>query len=135
MACPACGFDQWKSASLVHKEGLSTAAYSALGVGMAPNGPAGGVGSTMGVQQSELSREAAPPASFSVTGGLIALAFVTFLLGFLWWGAWLAMGVCVLAVVPTYRRESREDDVASDRYARTRMCTRCGTFYVTPRSS
>lgn len=135
MNCPDCGSDQWKSARLIHKEGISSSAFSSLGAGISTNGPVCGGASTTGVHQSELSKAAAPPASFRRTGGLLASTGITFFLGFVAWWWWCVTALCVFAVVPTYRAESREDDVASERYERTRVCTRCGMFYVAGKTS
>src|SRR5262245_54592309 len=129
--CPNCGFDQWKSASLVHKEGMSSSQSSSVGVGVSSGGAFGiGGGSTSGTQQSELSKLSAPPKTFTKTVICLMAVGITGILGFIasWW--WWFTALCAVGVVVFYRLETVEDDILSERYKKTRMCTRCGTFYV-----
>ena len=131
MTCPNCGSEQWKSASLVHKEGASTSASTSVGIGLSSGGTLGvGGASTSGVQQTELSRLTAPPATFVNTTRCLIAVLVTGVLGFIasWW--WWFTALCVVGVVLFYRSEIKEYDVLWERYENTRMCTRCGTFYV-----
>ena len=131
MNCPSCGHDQWKSASLVHKEGSSSLSSKSVGIGVSLDGSVGAGGaSTSGVQQTELSRMAAPPATFVNTTRCLLGVLVTGVLGFVsstWW--WLT-GICAIGVVLFYRSETKQDDILSHRYKNTRMCTRCGMFYL-----
>jgi len=131
MACPGCGSDQWKSASLVHKEGASTSESTSVGVGLSSTGSVGvGGASTSGTQQTELSKLATPLATFVKTTRCLIAALITGVFGFAasWW--WWLTALCVVGVVFFYRSESKEDDVLTERYKNTRVCTRCGTFYV-----
>jgi hypothetical protein len=131
MTCPGCGFDQWKSARLVHMEGSSTIASSSVGVGVTSGGSMGvGAASSCGVQQTQLAKLATPPTPFLKTGACVGGAFITVLLGLAasWWWWWTAL--FVVGVVVFYRSEAKEDEILSERYKNTRMCTRCGTFYV-----
>jgi hypothetical protein len=124
MTCPNCGSDQWKSASLVHKEGSSTSNSTTVGIGLSSGASVGiGLGSTSGTVQSEASRMAAPPATFVKTGLCIFAAVITaiFALFANWWW-WYAIAFVVGAVI-SYRSETKEDDIASANYKRKRMCT------------
>jgi hypothetical protein len=131
MTCPNCGSEEWKSASLVHKEGSSTSESSSFGVGVSSSGELGVGGmSTTEVQQTELSKLASPPEKYANTVRYLIFVMVTGVLGFIasWW--WWLTALCVIGVIAFFRVESKEDDVVSERYNNTRMCTQCGTFYV-----
>ena len=131
MTCPNCGYEQWKSASMVHKEGASTLTSTSVGVGVSTGGIGVGSVSTSGEQQTELSKRARPPETFVWTTRCLFGAIIAVVLGFaaatFWWAV---AAVLVVALVLLYRSESKEDDVLTDRYKNTRVCTRCGTFYV-----
>ena len=131
MTCPNCGSDQWKSASLVHKEGVSTSDSTSSGIGVSSAGTIGvGGASTSGTQQTELSKLTTPPATFVKTTRCLIGALITGLFGLAasWW--WWLTALFVIGVIVFYRSETKEDDILSVRYKNTRMCARCGTFYV-----
>lgn len=131
MTCPSCGSDQWKSASLVHKEGMSNSNSKSLGVGVSSGGSLGvGAGSTSGTQQTELSKLATPPTTFVKTAVCLIGVGITGIFGFIANGWWWFTALCAVGVVVFYRLETVDDDKLSERYKKTRMCTRCGTFYV-----
>jgi ribosomal protein S27AE len=131
MSCPRCGSNEWKLASLVYKEGVSSSDSSSVGIGVT-SGLSLGVGraSTSGTQQTELSKLAAPPTSFAKTVKCLIGLFATGVFGFVasWW--WWLTALFALGVFVFYRTESKEDDLATARYNKTQMCTRCGEFYV-----
>lgn len=131
MSCPKCGCDEWKSASMVHKEGLSSNQSSTVGLGIS-SGLSLGVGkaSTTGTAQTELSRLATPPESFTWTVRCLVGMFLSGIAGFVSSGWWWLTAFCAVGVVLFYRSETEKDDIDSARYANTRMCTRCGEFYV-----
>lgn len=91
MNCPKCGSPDWKSASLVHKEGVTTTAASTVGLGGLGDfdnfTPAIGFGKTFGSHQTEISRQAAPPSfdeihrpiTYIVGGCFVAFIFFMFL--------------------------------------------------------
>jgi hypothetical protein len=136
MTCPSCGCVEWKAASLVHTEGISTSESSTIGIGLSSGGSVGvGGASTSGAHQSQLSKLATPPATFVWTTRSLIGALVTAVLGFIasWW--WAATALCVIGLVLFYRSETKEDDVLTERYKNTKMCTRCGTFYVSKGTS
>jgi hypothetical protein len=136
MSCPSCGSDEWKSASLVHKEGLSTSDSKSVGAGITSRGAFGvGGASTSGAQQTELSKAAAPPTVFVMTGVLLMATLLTGIVGFFFNWVWLLTALCAYGVVTVYRAESKQDDILSERYKKTQMCTRCGTFYVQEKPS
>lgn len=131
MTCPDCGCADWKSASLVHKEGTSSLTSTTTGIGFSSGGSVGvGVGSTSGTQQTELSKLAAPPTTFRNTTRCLIGLIITGILGFAasWW--WWLTALCAVGVVLFYRSETKEDDILSERYKNTRLCVRCGKFYV-----
>ena len=129
MTCPNCGSDQWKSASLVHKEGVSTTESTSFGI---PAGKIIGVGSasTSGTQQTELSKLTTPPATFVKTTGCLIGFLVSGLFGLVASWLWWLTALFVIGVIVFYRSETKEDDILSVRYKNTRMCTRCGTLHV-----
>lgn len=131
MSCPRCGSDEWKAASLVHKEGLSSSKSSTTGIGVSSGLSLGvGAASTTGTGQTELSKLATPPTSFTSTVKCLIGAIATGLFGFAASGWWWLTAIFAVCVVLFYRSESKQDDQDTERYAKTRMCTRCGEFYV-----
>lgn len=152
MACPKCGSDDWKLASLVYREGLhhssSQTTFSGVGVGTGGVGVGRGSGQTSGTQQSDLSRLAAPPTNpypcqddsdpavvIGVFCAFIALGISFFAsantLGYLLAG--LLGYFLPYAIASKYVR--RDDSVGRlhaiqmEAWERKRMCQRCGHFY------
>jgi hypothetical protein len=146
--CPSCDSTEWKSASLVHAEGLSTTKISTrgrtLGVGRAgfQHGQflAGGgtyTAKTRGSSQTILSSMAEPPRK---RNGLIGFLIIMGLL----FGVravnefQLTSDAVILVVVSAglffgaFRLWARQQEVyeeAVETYTQTRVCQRCGTFY------
>ena len=151
IACPSCGSDDWKSASLVHSEGLSVSKGRIRGtiIGgshtMHSNGQlsvGGGVlrGRTRGTSQTLLSQMAAPPRKR--TGLRVVLAVLTGLFGWVA-GAGLArdglnpgtvvcslIAACLLVKFISVSETQARYNTAMETYANTKMCQRCGTFYT-----
>lgn len=131
MACPDCGSEEWKSARLVHKEGLSSSKSSTVGIGVSSGLSIGlGGASTSGLAQTEISKLATPPSSFRMTGLCLAGILATGIFGFAASGWWWLTAIFAILLVPVYLAESKEDDLTTARYEKTRMCTRCGKFYI-----
>ena len=131
MPCPRCGSEEWKAASLVHKEGLSSSKSSTVGLGVGSGLSLGvGAASTTGEGQTELSKLATPPGSFKWTVRCLIGTILTGVFGFAASGWWWLTALFAAGVVNFYRSESKQDDIDSARYANTRMCVRCGEFYV-----
>ncbi len=149
-ACPNCQSGDWKLASLVYRDGLSTISSrtkgGGLGVGRvglrAGNFAVGGGvyrSRTSGVQQTLLSAQCSPPRMR--TGLIILLAALCLL--FTWiaitniapsnislmvWDGFIA-AMLGLAAVTRYHRQRRKYDAGMERYNSTRVCQRCGTLY------
>lgn len=134
MACPRCSNENWKSASLVYSEGTqtinSTTSASGIGVGTGGVGGAFGAAQTTGIQQTAISRLAAPPGGMMKSMLLMITAFIGFFLCiFTIDGLWL--GIPSLALLfYVWPMERREMNDAIQRWAKVRMCTRCGLFYT-----
>lgn len=123
MSCPSCKSDDYKMASLVHKEGLSR-------VDTLKTGP--------GAIQSTLSEQAAPPNASVMTTILLTIAFIFGVIGvfvsvFLKEFSLLLYGGCAISFVGMIifaRIEGPKQKVATAAWQATRVCLRCGTFYV-----
>lgn len=149
--CPNCKSDEWQSASLVYNQGLSSTSTRTKGttVGIGRVGlrdgrfAVGGAVSqsrTFGVQQTVLSKLAAPPQM--QTGLMVFLGILCILpalgtLGGITQGLVMQtllngsiVGILVLAVSALYEKKRRIYDDAMSKYADTRMCQRCGKFYI-----
>jgi hypothetical protein len=155
-SCPNCHSSDWQSASLVYREGLSTISSrtkgTAVGIGRVGirNGKAaigGGVyrGRTSGVKQTMLSKMAAPP---QMRNGLMIFLVILCILSGLGTLGGITQGlmaqaiisgsiVCilVLAIKAVYEKQRGIYDSAMNVYENTRMCQRCGTFYIGHQSS
>jgi hypothetical protein len=150
-ACPACGSAEWKSASLIHAEGLATTKSrtkgTALGVGRAglSHGKflvGGGTYSsrTRGASQTLLSSMANPPRK---RNGLIFFLIIVcllvgcraaseFQLNGLTSSALILGVITVVLLFSIFSVWSRQQEAyreAVETYSDTRMCQRCGTFY------
>ncbi len=149
--CPNCKSDDWQSASLVYNQGLSSTNSRTKGttVGIGRVGlrdgrfAVGGAVSqsrTFGVQQTMLSKMATPPR---MRIGL--LLFLAIVCAFFVIGAMAGIsqgqitqtivdgsivGFLVFAIVAIYGRRRGAYEAQIDQYRDTRMCQRCGTFYV-----
>jgi hypothetical protein len=135
MNCPACGSDDWKLASLIHKEGLSKIETSSSGGGMGFG--RGGVSfvtgrsNTRGTQQSQLSKEAAPPTTMIFTVILSVTAIILLILSFsasYWF--FLLTAAAIFGISKVYPVEKKKHTEAMAKWQITRLCQRCGTFYV-----
>ena len=155
-SCPYCHSSDWQSASLVYREGLSTISSrtkgTAVGIGRVGirNGRfalGGGVykGRTSGVTQTTLSKLAAPPQmQMGLMIFLIILCIIPALgtLGGITQGLMMQtiingsiVGILVLAIKYVYEKQRRIYDAAMSAYENTRMCQRCGKFYLGHQSS
>lgn len=148
--CPTCGGTDWKLLQHVFNEGLQSlhAASTSTGVGINLGG-AIGVGrattTTVGIQQNELSRMAtppsAPPSRWHYLGSAVCFGAMAILLlygGYSAsenWAMWLGGGCLLFSVLAggawlkapaEQERYARQLDI----WHRTRMCTRCGHFYL-----
>jgi ribosomal protein S27AE len=148
--CPKCGGTDWKLLQHVFNEGLQSlhAASTSTGVGINLGG-AIGVGrattTTVGIQQNELSRRAsppsAPPSGWHYLGCAVCFSAMAILLlygGYSTsenWAMWLGGGCLLFSALAwgawlqapaEQERYTRQLNV----WHRTRMCTRCGHFYL-----
>jgi hypothetical protein len=121
-------------ASLVYEQGKSTVKTRTTGTGFAPskaeNHFSFGRATTTGVQQTELSKKAAPPSGMLLTVILGAATLLSTIAGFqnpAWFILAVPFGAALYFVAPA---EAREHDAAMTKWKQTRMCQRCGTFYV-----
>lgn len=142
IACPNCGSEEWKMASLVWKEGTQSLNANSLGVGISGHDVGIGGAQTTGTLQSNIAKEAAPPkAPFSLSGCLMFISFSS-LLGFISYllykpdeclqflfGAVVALVVAIIAS-KTDAEAAEAHAKAIERYNRLRMCVRCGNFYI-----
>jgi transposase-like protein/predicted nucleic-acid-binding Zn-ribbon protein len=147
--CPKCQSTEWKSAQLVHREGIGSfnLKSSTSGVAITNGGTvAAGVASTTtsGVQQSWLSQLTAPPAapgsalSYLVTGivtGLVALVLLTgaynlssFILFYIGLGL-LSTALLATSKFLTHSKDKNVYESQLKKYELTKLCTRCGHLY------
>ena len=134
MTCPKCQSDDWKLASLVHKEGLTHVATTSkgVGVGIFAGGIGAGVGGakTSGMYQTELSKLAAPPSGLDASSVFILGAFVFGLLGIFNNGQWFLLAVgCIVGVFNTWSLDMKAHETAMAEWQNVKLCQRCGTFY------
>jgi hypothetical protein len=138
MSCPSCNSDQWKLASLVYQEGLSTidATTRVIGTGIGPSGIGTGAGTayTSGIRQSALSAAAAPPKG-SVIVGILFIVLVFCGLSFVFFSpviplVYVITAVSAVALVALFPRARRKHNARMATYRMTRMCQRCGTLYL-----
>jgi len=143
MACRYCNSEEWKSASLVYREGISdirsnTRAHG-LGVGTSGIGLGVGGAKTRGYQQSMLSKAASPPRRGFALALFLAGIAILFTLGAASGSNFplfdlIIVILCTLGIFYSYQREKRRYDAATAVYAATRVCQRCGQFYRDPLS-
>lgn len=156
MGCPNCGSTEWKSADLVHKEGVSSTdtdgKLKGYGISTGGIGIARGEIKAKSQTMSELSKLAAPPPVYMEPSIYVLLGLVFALIGILliwfgnalgWFGdgfvffGWISLAGGVLgALYPVFNPEEFTDKerekyrVRSELWSKKRMCSRCGTFYV-----
>lgn len=148
MECPRCGSTEFTKLSLLYEQGSSTFHARSGGVGLAI-GTGGadlvlGQARTKGEFQTKLSNRVSPPHKWSywktVTGGLIGLLVLEFILGYahtflgyggnfrqqISWLGWSYVGflVFVLGLVVSYN--SRTFPKRYRAWDRSYICRRCG---------
>jgi len=137
MTCTTCHSDDWKLASFVHKEGLSHVNTKTSGGGLVATGSGLGFGAgnakTTGTQQSQTSKEAAPPSGMllSMVLGITTVVFLAMSMLASHWFL-LLVAASVYGLYKIYPGEKSKHAAAMERYRRTRICQRCGTFYLPP---
>ena len=135
--CPFCHGSEWKSARLVHAEGLTHTHQrsTGVGVGFGRIGANIGIGrsKSKGMNQTLLSQQATPPRRGHKITLFALLAFFLILMGTAQSETPLAMllvlicgCICLIKIV---RYEQNRNAVAAKHYADTRLCLRCGNFY------
>lgn len=154
MCCPKCKSNEWKSAHLVHSDGLSENNSSGIGIGMAAGGAGVGLGSSSGVSQTELSMKAAPPVKKEGEGGvfdgIFGLSLIIFIIGCVfYYDASFTLepikttiffkivpivGILSFILSKIYPNvdSAMEEEymLAMKEYEQKRMCLRCGNFYL-----
>lgn len=138
MTCSNCKSEDWKLASMVHEEGLVLTNSKSTGVGVGTGGIGVGSAQSSGKQQSIVSMRAAPPEPAMFMSLLITIVSVI---------AWMiiadlvfkfseftiiSFGI-VLFFLVMFLTTRKPDPVYEKKYAdwkKTRMCLRCGTFYL-----
>jgi hypothetical protein len=159
MGCPKCGSDEWKSASFVHKSGITSTSSRSFGGGVSVDGDlgVGGFGSS-GENQTELSKLTAPPEpeKGGPSEGSVGFGCSVFIIAplILYWlyksyahvpgdelSAWplvvlvlvVVFALIALGVLSTEKPDAERDarnKRAADLYEKTRVCMRCGEIYV-----
>lgn len=150
MPCPKCESDDWKSASFVHKSGISDINLNTSGVSVGGGLGTGGIGAgaglatskSSGTQQSRLSSETAPPEKPTNTFPIVWLGIALVLSGAASNKSQF-LGVIVFLVMTYYgftklvpkAQEDFDDNMekyhkARIRWEATRICQRCGQFYL-----
>jgi len=134
--CPACGSNQWKSAQLVHKEGLShvntTTNNLGIGIGGSHIGVGASRGKTKGIIQSEISKGAAPPEDNSWFTACIGGLIVTLVLGLFAHFWWFFSFIFLLGIILSSKSHSQERTNALKEYESKRICQRCGNTWIAP---
>jgi len=115
---------------MVYREGTQVINAHTGGAGIGFAGVGIGEANTSGTSQSLLSRDAAPPGGYQTTIMLITIAILMAIFGiFNRW--WLLGTVAVIAFIAhILPRERQKHRTVMDRWSRTRMCLRCGHFYL-----
>ncbi|PPD45744.1 MAG: hypothetical protein CTY12_06875 [Methylotenera sp.] len=157
MACPKCGSKEWKLASLVHTEGISTISTSTIGMGLGvgsdledsaiDSGIGAGIGRTSGEQQTKLSELATPPEKGMRPAKVVAILFSFLIVICIISGAgsnmahpvmfwttfliipWLTSVVHLTSTPKISNLVEGNFKNALLEYQKKKMCLRCGTFY------
>ncbi|MBS1816280.1 MAG: hypothetical protein JSS87_15525 [Acidobacteria bacterium] len=151
-ACPSCQSEEWRSASLVHAEGLTVSAFQTRGntasvgrIGLRNGQFAVGFGTNRsamrGLSQTALSSMAAPPRKRNGAVVLMTLLFLMSGCGAVGnlanngpsMGTFIFMGFTVLFAFLAWdiqRSRKQAYEAAMEIYKSVRMCQRCGTFYT-----
>jgi hypothetical protein len=139
MVCPSCSSDDWKLASLVHQQGISRITSHTSGSGLVWTGsekPAFGMAqsTTRGTQQTAASQAASPPSGFGFTK-LLCLGIA--ICGFIGHSGaddavfgYSMAALCAVGVPFVVSAEAKSHRKAMTVWRRTRICQRCGTFYL-----
>jgi hypothetical protein len=142
MPCPRCNSNDWKLASLVYQEGLSSIKTYTTGTGQAFTGSGKtafgfGESSTRATQQTALSQAASPPRGFvfaKVLGFILAVSFFCGLTGignpYVCFTLSILSGLGLALVIPG---ESKSHNDAMTDWSATSVCQRCGTFFIPAR--
>jgi hypothetical protein len=148
--CPSCGSTDWKSANLVHLEGMSVSRFQIRGntigagkVGLHNGQFAVGVGRTrstaFGQSQTALSKMATPPQSRRGLKIFLFVLIVFFSIGLVnniqaenLTVIAIFIGIIVFLCLSLYRvvvaqQNEYEEDIYN--YENAKVCQRCGTFY------
>ena len=134
MTCPVCNGNNWKAASLVYQEGLTTVDTSTNSLGLGLGGGHLGLGvargKTKGVHQTELSKRAAPPSENSWRVAFLMGAIVTAILGLFASFWWFITCLFIAGVFATWTSgaEARAKEV--EFYNNKRVCQQCGHIYI-----
>ncbi len=132
MNCPKCNFEEWKLASLVYSEGLSFNSSETETQGILK-----ARANTTGHNQTLISSMAAPPEDKRVTYSFLFLIFsipsiyffvalnFSIIYGFFWAIFIPAIGYFLIKRIP-----NKEYDENLNNWKKTRICSRCGTFYI-----
>jgi hypothetical protein len=159
MNCPNCQFSEWRSASLIYAEGLTSTSGTVIGAAGSPSGTGFsddqgigvGLARSEGHSQTELSSLAAPPepeGGKELTYYIIALIIILIafligwkkddiVIGFLYaFITYFPTAIVLNVIYPESKRKAEREEVAKryaaalSEYQRKVMCTRCGTFYL-----
>lgn len=149
-SCPFCESSEWKMASLVYAEGISTTQGSASSSGIGISSGGIGVGSSKGeyshFSQSELSLKASPPASPSHDIKIL-IGLYTFLLLILYFYfdiplffALIFTSLSTIILYPLamffsylyvnfFSDEQDKYEIQLSKWRQVKMCLRCGLFF------
>ena len=114
----------------------TTSAGGLLGASRTGPGIAGGAAKTFGVQQTDISKRAAPPESSSFSTFLGVAATLTGLIslaGHYWF--WIPTAGLAFLTWKVFSEEVDEHEVAMKHWRSLRVCQRCGNFYSEPAPS
>lgn len=132
MLCPNCGYSEWKAASLIYNEGKQIGIGG--GIGVSRGGIGGGIGLGTGI--SELASLASPPIESNRSGCLVLVAFIATAIVWFVWPKFLLdfirlflIWTLLLAYV-LKKKDRNKYESAMARWKITRICTRCGQFYL-----
>lgn len=149
-SCPFCGSPDWKMASLVYAEGISTIAgnTSSSGVGVGTGGFGVGVskGKYEGQTQSETSLRASPPEPPLMNYAIlisIPLAIITFIIFYIKSNLLMAaimtgisyIVIIIISIFLSYLYINHFSDIqyeynkSLEKWAKVKMCLRCGLFF------